>query len=454
MRQNDAQYEKMIQTPIPKLVTSLAVPTMAAMLVTSIYNVADAYFVSRLGTQASGAVGIVFSLMAVIQAVGFTVGMGAGSVISRHLGEKDMQTAQKTASCALLVSVVSGLVLAAAGICFLEKLMVLLGASETILPYAADYARYILYVAPVMTVSFVLNNLLRAEGKTKYSMVGIGLGSILNIALDPLFIFVLKWGIRGAAIATAVSQCVSCLALFAFFLRKKTVIRLSVKNLSASLSLYREFVGNGMPSLFRQGLASVASVALNHAASAYGDAAVAAMSIVGKIFMMVYCVLIGFGQGYQPVVGYNYGAKEYGRVYRAYRFLMLASVIGMTAIGAALFFSASALVERFVPDDAEVVEIGARALMMQCVVMPLLPLGIACNMTFQAVGKSVKAAFFASCRQGVFFLPLILVLPRIVGILAVEAAQPAADAATFLICLPVMHCFMKKTRKMEKNQES
>lgn len=454
MQQNDAQYKKMIRTPIPKLVTSLAFPTMAAMLVTSVYNVVDAYFVSRLGTQASGAVGIVFSLMALIQAVGFTIGMGAGSAISRRLGEKDMETAQKTASCALLVSVISGIILAAAGLFFLEKLMLLLGASETILPYATDYARYILYVAPVMTVSFVLNNLLRAEGKTKYSMVGIGLGSVLNIALDPLFIFALNWGIRGAAAATAVSQCAGCLALFFYFWRKKTVIRFSVKNLSVPFSLYREFLGNGMPSLFRQGLASVASMALNHAASAYGDAAVAAMSIVGKIFMMVYCVLIGFGQGYQPVVGYNYGAGKYGRVSRAYRFMLLASTIGMTAIGAALFFSSSALVGQFVPEDEKVVEIGARALMMQCAVMPLLPLGIACNMTFQAVGKSGRASFFASCRQGVFFLPLIWLLPGKFGILAVEAAQPAADAATFLICLPFMYFFMKKIRKMEKNQES
>lgn len=442
MRENDTQYQKMIQTPIPKLVTSLAVPTMITMLVTSVYNVVDAYFVSKIGTSASGAVGIVFSMMTIIQAVGFTVGMGAGSVISRLFGEKEEKKAQQTASCALFSSVILGIVLSVFGIVFLEELMVLLGATETILPYAVDYAKYILYVAPVMTASFVLNNLLRAEGKTKLSMVGIGCGSILNIGLDPLFIFSFDWGICGAAAATAISQCISCLILFLFFLRKKTIIRFSVKNLSANLSLYKEFIGNGMPSFFRQGLAGVASVTLNRTAAYYGDAAVAAMSIVGKVFMMVYCVLIGFGQGYQPVVGYNYGAKKYDRVRLAYRFMMIAGTAGMTLFGVLLFAFASVLMRQFVSDDPKVTEIGTYALRFQCAVMPLLPLGIACNMTFQAVGQSVKAAFLASCRQGVFFLPLILVLPNIFGITGMEISQPIADAATFLICLPIMHKFM------------
>lgn len=447
MQQNDAQYRKMTGTPIPGLVTSLAVPTMITMLVTSIYNVADTYFVSKLGTQAAGAVGVVFSLMAVIQAAGFTVGMGAGSTISRLLGKKETEKAQQTASCALLVSVIFGTVLAVSGICFIEKLMRFLGATDTILPYASDYARYILYVSPVMTVSFVLNNLLRAEGKTKYSMAGIGLGSVLNIALDPLFIFTFGWEIRGAAIATAVSQCVGCLVLFLFFFSRKTVLSFSVKKLSADISIYREFLGNGMPSFFRQGLASVASVALNHAAADYGDAAVAAMSIAGKIFMMVYCVLIGFGQGYQPVVGYNYGAKRYDRVRQAYRFLIIAGTVGITLIGAGIFFCAPALIGNFVSEDEKVMDIGVCALRLQCAAMPLLPLGIACNMTFQAVGESVKAAFLASCRQGVFFLPLIIFLPQMFGILAMEAAQPAADAATFFVCLPFMRSFMKNMKK-------
>ena len=444
MQQNDAQYQKMIETPIPRLVISLAVPTMISMLVSSIYNVADTYFVSRLGTSASGAVGIVFSLMAVIQAVGFMVGMGAGSVVSRLLGEQESGQAQKIASCALFTSIVLGAALSVLGLWLLEDLMLWMGATETILPYAAEYARYILYVAPVMTASFVLNNLLRAEGKTKLSMIGITCGSLLNIGLDPLFIFVFGWGIRGAAAATAVSQCIGCLLLFVFFLRKKTIIRFSLKNLSWNVSIYKEFLGNGMPSLFRQGLAGAASVALNHMAASYGDAAVAAMSIVGKIFMMLFCVLIGLGQGYQPVAGYNYGAGKYGRVRRAYRFMLHLGNIGMTLLGAGLFFGAGALLRQFVPDDKEVAAIGTAALRMQCAAMPFLSLGIACNMTFQAVGKSVKATLFASCRQGFFFLSLLFLLPGMFGIVGMEAAQPLADVGTFLVCFPAMRKFMRQ----------
>lgn len=449
MENHDAQYQKMIGTPIPKLVMSLAVPTMISMLITSIYNVADTYFVSKLGTSASGAVGIVFALMAMIQAVGFTVGMGAGSVISRLLGKKEEQKAQKVASCALLSAVALGLLFSIFGLMFLDSLTSFLGATATILPYASEYSKYILYVAPVMMASFALNNLLRAEGKTKLSMIGIGFGGLLNIALDPLLIFVFQWGIRGAAVATAFSQCVSCSVLFWFFLRKKTILRFSVKNLSADISLYKEFFGAGMPSLFRQGLASVASVALNHVAAGYGDASVAAMSVVGKIFLMVYCLLIGFGQGYQPVAGYNYGAKEYGRVYAAYRFLMIAGTAGMTVIGAGLFLLAPALTRQFVAEDSEVIRIGTAALKMQSAVMPFLTLGIACNMTFQAVGESFKATFLASCRQGVFFLPLIWILPQMFGIFGMEAAQPAADLATFATCLPFIRAFVKKTRLRE-----
>ena len=447
MQQNDAQYKKMMETPIPKLIVSLSLPMMAGMLITSAYNVADTFFVSKLGTRASGAVGIVFSLMAVIQAVGFTVGMGAGSTISRLLGKKEEKKVQKIASCALLTSIVFGIIISAAGLFFLEELMLWMGATETILPYAKEYARYILFVTPVMTASFVFNNLLRAEGKTKLSLVGIGCGGIINIVLDPLFIFCFHWGIAGAALATAVSQSLSCILLFLFFLRKKTIIRFSLKHLSADLSLYQEFLGNGMPSLFRQGLASVASVTLNHAAAYYGDAAVAAMSIVGKIFLMVYCVLIGFGQGYQPVVGYNYGAKEFGRVRASYRFFIIAGTVGMTVLGALLFCFASVLLGQFVPGDMKVNEIGTQALRMQSAVMPFLPLGIACNMTFQAVAKPVKATVLASCRQGIFFLPLMLFLPRAFGVVGMEAAQPVADVATFAVCLPVMRKFIRNLQK-------
>ena len=448
MQQNDDQYEKMINTPIPKLILTLAVPTIIGMLITSAYNMADAYFVSKLGTSASGAIGIVFSLMAIIQALGFTVGMGSGSTISRLLGKKENDKAQEMASSALAVSFILGIILSVTGLLMLEKLMLLLGATKSILPYAVEYAKYILYAAPVMMASFVLNNLLRAEGKTKLAMTGIGIGGILNIALDPLLIFGFGMDIGGAAVATLISQVIGFIVLLSFF-RKKTILRFSIRKISKKFTIYKEFIGNGMPSLFRQGLASVASVALNRVAAAQSDAAVAAMSIVGKIFMMVFCVLIGFGQGYQPAAGYNYGAKEYGRVKKAYRFMLWAGTGVMTVLGILLYAAAPWLLEQFVSDDPKVMEIGVRALRMQCAVMPFMPLGVACNMTFQAVGRSAMASFLAACRQGVFFLPLIWVLPKFYGIVVMEIAQPAADAATFLVCLPVIRHFLKdlKTEK-------
>ncbi len=449
MQQNDDQYEKMINTPIPKLILTLAVPTIIGMLITSAYNMADAYFVSKLGTSASGAIGIVFSLMAIIQALGFTVGMGSGSTISRLLGKKENDKAQEMASSALAVSLILGIILSVTGLLMLEKLMLLLGATKSILPYAVEYAKYILYAAPVMMASFVLNNLLRAEGKTKLAMIGIGIGGILNIALDPLLIFGFGMDIGGAAIATLISQVIGFIVLLSCFFRKKTILRFSIRKISRKFTIYKEFIGNGMPSLFRQGLASVASVALNRVAAAQSDAAVAAMSIVGKIFMMVFCVLIGFGQGYQPAAGYNYGAKEYGRVKKAYRFMLWTGTGVMTVLGILLYAAAPWLLEQFVSDDPKVMEIGVWALRMQCAVMPFMPLGVACNMTFQAVGRSAMASFLAACRQGVFFLPLIWVLPKFYGIVGMEIAQPAADVATFLVCLPVIRHFLKGL-KIEK----
>lgn len=446
MQQNDTQQERMTKTPIPKLVLSLAVPTMISMLVTSLYNVADTYFVSRLGTSPAGAIGIVFSLMAMIQAIGFTVGMGAGSTISRLLGKKEEEQAQEVAISALITAIVLGLFLSVLGLLFLEKLMKVLGATETILPYAVEYARYILYAAPIMIATFVLNNLLRAEGKTKLAMIGIGIGSILNILLDPWLIFVWNWGITGAAAATAVSQGISFLVLFSYYFRKKTILRFSLRNLSKKASVYGRFLQDGMPSLFRQGLASVSSVALNHAAAAIGDDAVAAMAIVGKIFMLVYCVLIGFGQGYQPVAGYNYGAGKYGRVKSAFHYTLWAGNIGMSVVAVLLYGLTPWLLQRFVSEEGEVLKIGQEALRMQCLAMPLMPLGVVCNMTFQAVGKPVLGTFLASCRQGVFFLPFIWWLPRCLGVSGMELAQPLADAATFVVCLPAARCFLKKLK--------
>lgn len=443
MHTKDKQFEKMTNTPIPKLVSSLAIPTIISMLITSIYNMADTYFVSQLGTSASAATGIVFSLMAIIQAIAFAIGIGSGSTISRRLGEQNKEEADILGSSGFVTSLVFGFILLVFGNIFIEPLMIILGSTETILPYSISYAKYILFAAPFMATSFILNNILRAEGKANLAMVGISIGGIINIILDPIFIFSFKLGISGAAIATATSQFISFIILFSFYLRRKTIVQFSIKKISRNINTYFIILKNGMPSFFRQGLASIATVALNFNAGNYGDSAVAAMSIVGRICMLIFCVVIGYGQGYQPVVGYNYGAKNYHRVKESFLFTLKVGTSIMTVLAIIGFILSPKIMSWFI-SDLEVIKIGTNALRYQCLVMPLMTLGVLSNMTFQAVGKPLHATFLTSCRQGIFFLPLIIILPKSFSLKGVEITQPISDILTFIISIPFIYNFFKK----------
>lgn len=442
MEQNQ-QFQRMTEKPVGKLISTLAIPTIISMLVTSVYNMADTFFVSKLGTSASGAVGIVFSLMAIIQALGFTFGMGSGSWISRLLGEKHVEKSKEVAATAFYSAIFLGIVLTVVGEWQIDGLMTILGASETILPYARDYAGFILLAAPVMASSFVMNNILRSEGHAKFAMIGITTGGVLNIALDPLFIFGFNMGIRGAAAATALSQLVSFVILLSYFVMGKTTTRLGIHRLSKDFRTYFQIVKNGLPSFSRQGLASIASILLNKQAAIYGDPAVAAMAIVTKIFMMIFSVMIGFGQGYQPVAGFNYGAGKYGRVKKAIKFTLFVGTIGMSIAAAALFFAAPGLMRLFISDDPAVLEIGTMALRMQAVSMPLIPLGTVANMTFQSVGKAWRATIMSAMRQGIFFIPLIYILPSVFEVGGVASTQAAADGLTALACTPFLFRFYK-----------
>ena len=432
----------MTNTPISKLVSSLAIPTIISMLITSIYNMADTYFVSQLGTSASAATGIVFSLMAIIQAIAFAIGIGSGSTISRKLGEQNKKEADILGSSGLVTSLVFGFILLVFGNIFIEPLMIILGSTETILPYSISYAKYILFAAPFMATSFILNNILRAEGKANLAMIGIGIGGIINIILDPIFIFSFKLGISGAAIATATSQFISFIILLSFYLRRKTIVQFSIKKISRNIDTYFIILKNGMPSFFRQGLASIATVALNFNAGNYGDSAVAAMSIVGRICMLIFCVVIGYGQGYQPVVGYNYGAKNYHRVKESFLFTLKVGTSIMTVLAIIGFILSPKIMSWFI-SDLTVTKIGTNALRYQCLVMPLMTLGVLSNMTFQAVGKSLHATFLTSCRQGIFFLPLIIILPKLFYLKGVEITQPISDILTFVISIPFIYKFFK-----------
>lgn len=447
---DEKQYIKMTQTPIPKLVATLAVPTTISMLVTSIYNLADTFFVSQLSTSASSAVGIVFSLQTIVQAVGFTLGMGSGSLLARRLGEKNKKAADAYASTAFFTALAIGTIIMIIGLLFTPQIMTMLGATQTNLSYTIAYGNYIIWGVPFICASFVLNNILRSEGKAALSMIGLTTGGILNIILDPIFIFTLKMETAGAALATLISQAISFIILLIMFLFKKSNIRLSIKNVSFKPKTYSEIVITGMPSLSRQGLASVATVLLNTAANPYGDEAIAAMSIATKVAMLVLCICIGIGQGFMPVAGYNYGARMFDRVKKAFRFTLATDTIIMTTLAVIIFFLAPTIMKIFRAEDATVIEIGTVAMRAQCIAMPLMATTIVANSLLQSVGKSISATILSCCRQGLFFIPLILILPRFLGLTGIEYSQAISDALTFLVSVPFVIWFFKNLKKEEQ----
>ena len=443
------QFRKMTETPIPKLILSLAAPTILSMLITSIYNLADTFFVGQISTSASGAVGVVSSLMAIIQALGFMLGHGAGSIISRSLGSQNTKAATRFASTSFFTALTFGLILAAVGLTTLPHFMMLLGSTETILPHACAYARPILIAAPLMMSSLVMNNILRYEGKASSAMIGLVTGGVLNMVLDPVFIFGVGLGTAGAGIATALSQSISFCILLSMFLRGKTVSQFQLSAVTRSPAEFGTILMTGLPSFGRQGLNSIGGMLLNIAARSYGDAAVAGMSIVSRIFMFIISVAIGTGQGFQPVAGFNYGARKYRRVERACVFTMCASFCFLSVIIAACWFNAEALIKLF-RDDPEVTAIALPAFRYQCFACFLQPVIVAGNMLFQSIGKSGRATFLACCRQGVFFIPLILTLPRMFGLLGIEICQPIADVLTFVVTVPFLFPFLHQLVKMEE----
>ena len=443
------QFRKMTETPIPKLILSLAAPTILSMLITSIYNLADTFFVGQISTSASGAVGVVSSLMAIIQALGFMLGHGAGSIISRSLGSQNTKAATRFASTSFFTALTFGLILAAVGLTTLPHFMMLLGSTETILPHACAYARPILIAAPLMMSSLVMNNILRYEGKASFAMIGLVTGGVLNMVLDPVFIFGFGLGTAGAGIATALSQSISFCILLSMFLRGKTVSQFQLSAVTRSPAEFGTILMTGLPSFGRQGLNSIGGMLLNIAARSYGDAAVAGMSIVSRIFMFIISVAIGTGQGFQPVAGFNYGARKYRRVEKACVFTMCASFCFLSVIIAACWFNAEALIKLF-RDDPEVTAIALPAFRYQCFACFLQPVIVAGNMLFQSIGKSGRATFLACCRQGVFFIPLILTLPRMFGLLGIEICQPIADVLTFVVTVPFLFPFLHQLVKMEE----
>lgn len=431
------------RTPVPELIIKLAIPTIVSMLVTGIYNTADTFFVGKISTQATAAVGLVFSVMAIIQALGFFCGHGSGNYLSRQLGSGNNKEADEMASTGFVISLILGVIVMAAGLVFITPIAYLIGATPTTIKDTTDYMRIILIGAPFMMGQFVINNQLRFQGSAMYAMAGLMCGAVVNIGLDPLLILVFKMGVSGAAIATVSGQIMSFFVLLCGTRRGEN-IRMAVGNIRIGRHYIFEIINGGIPSLFRQGLAAVSTLLLNHAAGSIGgDAAIAGMSIVTRVIMLMVSALIGFGQGYQPVCSFNYGAGLYKRVKEGFFFCVKYGTVFLCAAAAFCIVFAPHIIGWF-RDDPDVIAVGTDALRFQACTLPLMGVIVMCNMMLQSAGKGLKASITSSARNGLFFIPMILVLPELFGLRGVELAQPVADVLSLALSMPLAWTELKK----------
>ena len=446
----EGRKDMMLNQPLNQVIPRLAVPTIISMLVTAVYNMADTYFVARISTEASAAVGVVFSVMAIIQAMAFTIGMGSGANVSQALGAGREEDAKRLVAVGFFTAFAVGVVLAIAGNIDPEGLVVLIGATPECVPDAVAYARYIFMAAPFMMCSFVMNNHLRFQGMAMYAMIGISSGGILNMLLDPLLIFGFHMGTAGAAIATAISQTVSFTLLLTIANTRKGLLHYQFSNFKPTAAMYRKILYTGVPSLGRQGIAAVATIFLNRVARGISpdpiinNAAIAAMSISNKFVMFINSAVIGFGQGFQPVAGFCYGAGRYRRVREAYVYCGKVATIILLCLAAVAMVFGEQIIRLFRGEDPMVVSIGTGALRMQLVTLPLWGFYVMANMCTQSIGYGLSSTVISSARQGIFLIPSVLILPALFGITGLQAAQPAADVLAFILAMIIMRRVLKK----------
>ncbi len=435
MNAQDRKYIFMTTHPVSRLVFRLAVPSIITMMISAVYNIADTFYVAGIDVQSPAAVGVVFSYMAFIQAIAFFFGQGSANYISRALGARDRRSAELIASAGFFTALFTGIIIAALGFAFMDDILILLGSTDTILPYARAYFRYILIGTPFIMSSFVMNNQMRFQGNAFVSMLGITSGALLNIILDPVFIFMFGMGVAGASLATMISQIVS-FSLLLMLSGRRDGIRLSLRNFRPSFAQYREITAGGLPSLGRQGLASVSMAYMNQLAGFYGDTAIAALSIVFRVTMFATAIVLGFGQGFQPVCGFNYGAGKFERVRRAFLFSVCATAVYCVSLSIAGYAFAEGIIALFRPDDAELIALGSRALRYECLVYSTVSFVTISNMFLQNTRRTVRATILAASRQG-FMLALSLYFGRkFFGLTGIISAQPVADGLTFLLAVP------------------
>ena len=438
-----SQYKIMTETPVSKLIIRLAIPSIISMLINNIYNLVDTAFVGRLGTSASAAVGVVFGFMAIIQAFGFMFGQGSGSILSRALGNRDSESASMHASAGFFGAMLFGLLITIVGFIWLDPIVMGLGSTETIAPYAKTYISYILVAAPFMTGSLALNNVLRYEGKASLGMVGLMSGAILNMIGDPIFMFGLNMGIHGAGLSTALSQIISWIILVFMFLTDRTESKLSIrKAMQASPRVYLTICQTGFPSLVRQGLNSLTTVVLNTQCALYSDAAVAGMSIVSRVIFFAFSISLGIGQGYQPVAGFNYGAKKYSRVKKGFWFTVAAAECVIVVASILILINPEAIIALF-RNDPEVIAVGTRALRLQALAYLLFPFSMGVEMLLQSTGKHFGASFLSALRSGLLFIPLLLILSKYRGIAGIQEAQALAITLATPFAVPFLVSFFR-----------
>ena len=443
MNKSEAYHKKMTEDSVSKIIISLGIPTTISMLITNIYNMADTYFVGGLGDSAQAATGILFTLQCIIQAVAFMLGHGSGTFVAKYLAQKNLDRASIYTSTAFVCGAGMGLTLMSLGLVFIEPFLKFLGSTDTILPYAKDYGTWILIACPFLICSLILNNVLRYEGKAFYAMFGLTTGGLLNIAGDYILIEKLDMGVYGAGLSTAVSQMVSFTILFILY-KKYAQSKLSLKFMAKEGEVYLNIFKMGLPSLIRQGLTSISNGLLNNLIKPFGDAPIAAMSIVQKYSSFVMCVGLGIGQGYQPFASFNYELKEYDRVKKGSKFLLTFGTIAVGALATLGFIFAPSIVALFQKEIA-VIEVGTPAMRYAAVGLGFLPISVACNMLYHSIRKAAMASFMAIMRSGAVLIPVLIITSALWGLDGIIMAQGISDILTGIITLPFFIRFFKKT---------
>lgn len=434
--------------PVRRALIKLAIPSIIAMLINAIYNLTDTYFIGQLNnSSAMASITIAFPIMSLVGAIGGTFGVGGGSYLSRLLGEKDYDTASNSTTVALLSAFLTGLILTIFMYIFLKPILILFGASETVLPYAMDYTRIIVFANVITMLNMTLNNLVRAEGAAKHSMYSFLIGSGLNIILDPIFIFTLNQGVAGAAYATLIGKAVSFLYLMYFYVGGKSVAKISLANFKPTLIIYKEILKVGMPSFVRQGLSSISMGMVNSVAKTYGDGAVAGLGVSLRVTFLAFFVLFGYSVGFQPIAGYSWGSRNFERLKESIKESMKTISIMSVFFSVVFFFFARPIVSIFSNVD-EVIHYGVMSLRAMAVMMPFLGFQNIVVTLFQAIGKGKQALVLSLSRQGIFFIPAIILLPRYFGILGLVYAQPLADFFTVIVTAILMYLIMREIRKL------